>query len=266
MAEAARRESGYAAHPDYDVHFEPCPRRVRVMFGGETVADSTQVQYLFETRHLPVYYFPREDVRMDLMRPTQHSTFCPFKGEASYWTVEAGGKAAENAVWSYEAPFPQTAEIKDYLAFYWDRMEHWYEEDEEVFVHPRNPYVRVDVLDSSRPVRIELGGETVAESRRSRFLFETGLPTRYYLPREDVRTELLVDSERTSRCPYKGTARYWHVEVGGERFEDVVWSYPEPLAEAARVKDYLCFFDEKVDAVHVDGKAMARPKTKWSKR
>ena len=205
---------GFKTNPDYRITFEPSPRRVRVRFNGTDIADSSNAHLLFETRHLPVYYFPRRDVRMDLLRATEHHTFCPHKGTASYWTIAAGGREAENAVWSYPEPFDEVAAIKDFVAFYWDRVDHWYEEDDEIFVHPRDPYKRVDVVNSSRPVRVILGGETIAETTRARFLYETRLPTRYYIPPEDVRTDLLVDSGKTSRCPYKGKARYWSATIG----------------------------------------------------
>jgi uncharacterized protein (DUF427 family) len=182
------------SNPDYKVLLEPSPRRVRVAFNGETIADSTDAHLLFETRHLPVYYFPRRDVRMDLLAPTEHHTFCPYKGTASYWTINVGDQTAENAVWGYPDPIDEVAALADFVAFYWDRVDHWYEEDEEIFVHPRDPYKRVDVVASSRPVRVILGGETVAETRRARFLFETRLPTRYYIPQEDIRMDLLAPS------------------------------------------------------------------------
>ena len=195
------RESGFKTNPEYKVLLEKSPRRVRVTFGGETIADSTAAHLLFETRHLPVYYFPRRDVRMDLLIPTGHHTFCPYKGKASYWTIATGGGSAENAVWGYPDPYNEVPELKDFVAFYWDRVDHWYEEDEEIFVHARDPYKRVDVVDSARHVRVIVGGETVADTRRARFLFETRLPTRYYIPPEDVRTDLLVPSEYADRLP-----------------------------------------------------------------
>jgi uncharacterized protein (DUF427 family) len=259
------RESGYETNPDYRIVFERSPRRVRVALDGETIADSTDAHLLFETRHLPVYYFPRADVRLDLMTPTDHHTFCPYKGTASYWTIKAGGRVAENAVWGYPDPFDEVAAIKDFVAFYWDRVDHWYEEDEEIFVHPRDPYKRVDVLQSSRPVTVIVGGETVAETRRARFLFETRLPTRYYIPPEDVRMDLLMPSEKTTACPYKGRARYYSVRIGDTLFPDLVWYYPEPISECAKIKDHLCFFNELVDEIRVDGMAVPRPLTPWSK-
>jgi uncharacterized protein (DUF427 family) len=259
------RESGFKTNPDYKITFELSPRRVRVQFNGETIADSTGARLLFETRHLPVYYLPRSDVRMDLLRPTEHHTFCPYKGTASYWTIRAGDKSSENAVWGYPEPYDEVDAIKDYVAFYWDRVDHWYEEDEEIFVHPRDPYKRVDVVASSRHVQVILGGETIADTRRGRFLFETRLPTRYYIPPEDVRMDLLVASDKVTACPYKGKARYYTAKIGDRLFPDIVWSYPDPIAECPKIKGYLCFFNEQVDAILVDSVEVPRPVTPWSK-
>jgi uncharacterized protein (DUF427 family) len=259
------RESGFKTNPDYKITFEPSPRRVRVQFNGEWVADTTNAHLLFETRHLPVYYFPRSDVRMDLLTPTEHHTFCPYKGTASYWTIRVGDRTSENAVWGYPDPYDEVAAIQDFVALYWDRVDHWYEEDEEIFVHPRDPYKRVDVVASSRHVQVILGGETVADTRRARFLFETRLPTRYYIPQEDVRMDLLVPSDKTTACPYKGRARYWSAKIGGREYPDIVWGYPEPIPECPKIKGLLSFFNEQVDAILVDGIEVKRPVTPWSK-
>lgn len=264
-ATTQHRESGFKTNPDYRITFERSPRRVRVKFNGAIIADSLSAHLLFETRHLPVYYFPLANVRMDLLSATAHQTYCPYKGDASYWSVTAEGKTAENAAWSYRAPFEEVAAIKDYVAFYWNLMEAWYEEDDEVFVHPRDPYKRVDVVNSSRQVRIVLGGETIAETKRARFLFETRLPTRYYIPAEDVRMDRLVASVKQTQCPYKGKARYYSAKIGDRVFEDIVWTYPDPIPECPKIKDYLCFFNEHVDAIFVDGVEQLRPVTPWSK-
>ena len=250
--------------PAYRIRFEPTPRRVRASFGGEAVADSGRAMLMLESKHLPVYYFPADDVRMDFLQPTDHHSRCPFKGEAAYWSIAVGERVAENAAWSYPEPLPEAAAIKGHVAFYWDKMDHWYEEDDEVFVHPRDPYKRVDVVGSRAEVRVILGGETMATSRRARFLFETGLPTRYYLPAEDVRTELLEPSDKESRCPYKGVARYWSARIGDRLFENIVWSYPEPIPECPRISGYLCFFNEHVDDILVDGEPVPRVQTPWS--
>ena len=247
----------------HTLYLEGSPRRVRVFFGGECIADSRSVKLLHETGHLPVYYFPEEDVRMDLLEASDHTTHCPFKGDASYWSVRVGDRVAENAAWGYPEPMEDCPPISGLIAFYWRAMDAWFEEDEEVFIHPRDPYHRVDVLDSSRRVRITVGGEVVAESERPKILFETSLPPRYYLPPEDVRTDLLTPTDKRTGCPYKGTASYWTVEAGGERAEDVVWSYPEPITAAEKIRDHLCFFNEKVD-IEVDGEPQERPETQWS--
>jgi uncharacterized protein (DUF427 family) len=245
------------------LYFEDSPRRVRVVFGGETVADSRRVKLMHEAGHLPVYYFPEEDVRMDLLEATDHTTHCPFKGDASYWSVRVGEEVAENGVWSYPEPIESAPPIAGYLAFYWRKMDHWYEEDEEVFVHPRDPYHRVDVLESSRHVKVSVNGELLAETNRPIVLFETGLPPRYYIPPEDVREDVLVPSNKNTQCPYKGIASYHSVEVGGETVEDLVWYYPEPIAASEKIRGNLSFFNEKVD-LEVDGEAQERPQTQWS--
>ncbi|MFQ5614639.1 MAG: DUF427 domain-containing protein [Anaerolineae bacterium] len=250
--------------PDHRVEVEPSPRRVRVVFGGETIADSTQVLLLRESGRLPVYYFPQGDVRMDLLEATDHRLHSPHKGDAVYWTVRVGDRVAENVVWGYPDPAPGGPDLRGYVAFEWDKMDAWFEEDEEVYVHPRDPYKRVDALRSSRHVRVVVGGETVADSRRPVLLFETGLPTRYYIPKNDVRMDLLVPSETRSQCPYKGRASYYSVKVGDRVFEDLVWYYPFPIPECPRIENLLCFFNEKVEALYVDGELQPKPQTPWS--
>jgi uncharacterized protein (DUF427 family) len=251
------------APEDHLLYFEDSPRRVRVMFNGETVADSQQVKLMHEAGLLPVYYFPQEDIRMDLLEESDHTTYCPFKGEATYCSVRVGDSVAENAVWGYPEPIDSCPPIASHLAFYWHKMDHWYEEDEEVFVHPRDPYHRVDILESSRHVRVSVNGEVVAETDRPRILFETGLPPRYYITPEDVREDVLIKSEKNTQCPYKGVASYYSVEAGGRHVEDLVWYYPEPISEAAKIKGHLSFFNEKVD-LEVDGEGLERPQTQWS--
>ena len=246
------------------LYFEDSPRRVRGRLGEETVVDSRRAKLLHEHGHLPVYYFPQEDVRMELMRPSAHSTHCPKKGDATYWSIHAGDRVAENAVWSYPQPIVGSSPLAGFLAFYWKALDHWFEEDEEVFVHPRDPYHRVDVLPSSRHVRVSVGGEVVAETRRPRLLFETGLPVRSYVPRDDIVEDALAPAELQTRCPYKGAASYHDVVAGGARTEALAWYYPEPLAAVAGIADHVCFFDERVD-VEVDGERQQPPQTRWSR-
>jgi uncharacterized protein (DUF427 family) len=245
------------------IYFEDSPRRIRARFGGETIVDSTRAKLLHEHAHLPIYYFPQQDVRTDLLEPNDHSTTCPYKGVASYWSVRAGGRVAENAVWSYPDPIDDAPPLAGYMALYWNRMDEWFEEDEPAIVHARDPYHRVDVLDSSRHVGVLVGGEVVAESRRAKALFETGLPTRWYFPREDVREELLVESELHTGCAYKGFADYWSLKAGDELEQDLVWTYREPRREVEPIRDLLAFFNERVD-LEVDGELQQQPVTQWS--
>ena len=171
---------------------------------------------------------------------------------------------ARNAVWSYQDPLPDRADIKGRMAFYWHRMDAWFEEDDEVFVHPRDPYHRVDVLSSSRHVRVAVAGETVADTRRPWLLFETGLPTRYYIPKADVRMDLLVPTDSQTRCPYKGKARYWSARVGDTLEPDIAWSYPFPIPECPKIANLVAFYNERAD-IWVDGELQPRPKTPWSR-
>ena len=124
------------------VRLEPNHRRVRVFVDGVPVADTIRSLYLFETDHLPVYYFPRDDVRFDVLQPTDRSTHCPYKGDAQYWSIVVGDRRIENAVWAYPVPLPGTPDLSGYVAFYWNKVDNWFEEDEEVFVHARDPYAR----------------------------------------------------------------------------------------------------------------------------
>ena len=256
---------GFAKTPDHYVRVEPSPRRVRAVIGGETIADSTRMSLLHEANHLPVYYFPLEDVRLDLMAKTDTSTHCPYKGDASYWSLTLGGRAVDDILWSYETPFDEVPELAGLAAFYWKKVDRWYEEDEEIFVHARDPYKRIDAIPSSREVRVVLGGETVAQTAAAHFLFETRLPVRYYIPRQDVRMDLLAATDSATRCPYKGEAVYWSAAIGGRSHEDIVWSYPDPISECPKIRDLMCFYNENVDAIFVDGVEVEKPKTKWSK-
>ncbi len=244
------------------IYFEDYGRRIRGLHGGETVVDSVRVKLLHEAGLLPVCYFPEADVRRELLEATDRTTHCPYKGDASYWSVRVGDRVAENAVWSYPRPIAGAPPLAGYLAFTWTALDRWLEEDEPAPVHPRDPYHRVDVLDTSRHVRVSLGGEALADTMRAKVLFETGLPARWYIPAEDVRTDRLGPSDTVTHCPYKGQAAYRSVagSVGGE---DLVWVYDDPRPEVAKIAGHLCFLNERVD-LEVDGEAQERPRTKFS--
>lgn len=226
--------------------FEPSPRWVRVRFAGTFVADSKRVMLLLEPRKLGIYYFPTDDARMDLLT----------RAGERLWTVKVGDRVAERAAW-------ERVEYPGYVAFKWDQMDAWFEEDDEVWVHPRDPYHRVDVATSSRHVQVVMDGVTVADTHRPRLLFETDLPTRYYIPKLDVRMDLLTPTATQTRCPYKGKAIYWSLNIGEREFKDIAWSYSPPLPECTRIDNLLSFYNEKVD-LFVDGEEQPRPKTPWS--
>ena len=154
-------------------------------------------------------------------------------------------------------------EIEGHISFRWRAMDAWFEEDEQVYVHPRDPYTRVDILQSSRHVRVEIDGETVADTHQPRLLFETGLPVRYYIPKTDVRMDLLEATDTETACPYKGTANYYSVIVDGRRQEDIVWWYRHPVHESAHIAGYVAFYNERVD-IYVDGELEGRPTTVFS--
>jgi uncharacterized protein (DUF427 family) len=225
---------------------EPTERRIRVRLGTTVVADSTRAQLLvkFARDALPTYFLPGEDVRPGVLADDGDGRF----------SVVAGGLRVPGAAWTNDE-FPA---LKGMITFSWDLLE-WFEEDEQVYVHARPPHSRVDTLRSSRRVEVFIGGDRVAHSVRPLLLFETHLPTRYYLPFADVRTELLTASDTTTRCPYKGRARYWsHPDV-----PDVAWSYPDPIPENPKIRDLLCFYNERVDLV-IDGEPVERPVTPFS--
>lgn len=262
-----QRPAGRFNHPMPErkglIYFEETPKRIRAVFAGETVVDSPQPKMLHEHGHLPIYYFPERDVRMDLLESTDKSTRCPWKGEASYWSVRVGDRVAEDAVWSYPEPLEGAPPLAGHFAFYWNPMDEWYEEDERAVVHPRDPYHRIDVRDSSRRVRVLVNDEAVADSERVRILFETGIPPRYYVPAEDIRMDLLEETDSSSGCAYKGFANYYTVRAGGGEEEDLAWVYRDPLHDGARIRDYICFYNERCD-IEVEGERHERPQTQWS--
>lgn len=234
------------------VHAEPSPKRVRAEFGGAVVADSVKPLLVLETKHLPVYYFPFADIRTEFLVESSHRTVCPYKGEARYWHLQVGNRREENALWAYMDPINNAAALEGHAAFYWEKMDRWLEEDEEVICHPRDPYHRVDVVSSCRTVEATLGGTLLGRSKAAIFVFETGMPVRYYLPKSDIRMELLVESPTRSQCPYKGTARYWSAVIDGKTWNDVAWSYEDPLPECPRIKGLISFYSEKLDSLMID--------------
>jgi uncharacterized protein (DUF427 family) len=264
---------------------EPTAKRIRAVLEGATVVDSTRATLLWEPRRVvPSYAIPVEDVHGELVpaaapaAPSAGDTdevgfdmpdlstrllldpSVPFgvhttDGEAV--DVRTDGQSRPGAGFRLADPDLAGYVVLDFTAF-----DAWYEEDEPNVSHPRDPFHRIDVLASSRHVRLELDGELLADSSRPTLLFETMLPTRYYLPREDIRTEL-IPSQRQTYCAYKGQASYWSSTIGEQVVPNLAWTYDRPLHDASKVRGLVAFFDERVDIV-LDGKSQERPVTLWS--
>ena len=210
-------------------HSEPVPRRIRAVLDGEVIVDTVRALYVWEWPPYPQYYLPLADFRpgvaVDELRADVH-----------------------------EGP-PDTARLR------WDAVDAWYEEDEQVFVHPRSPYARADAIRSTRSVRIELEGVLLAQTAAPVAVFETGLPPRWYIDRTAVDFGHLVPSETVSECPYKGrTSAWWSIRAGDEIHDDLAWSYDFPTREMLAITGLVAFFDERVDVI-LDGELQERPKT-----
>lgn len=218
--------------PPFDeLTYSPTARWIRGTRHGATLVDSRRAILVWEPgKRVPIYAFPTDDV-----------------------TLSSAGDAAALGVRQFDDP-----DLAGYIAVAWDALEHWYEEDEEVFVHPRDPFVRVDALPSSRHVRVERDGEPLADSDAPILVFETGLPTRYYIPQRDVRTAVLADSDLQTGCPYKGFASYRDVVLPDRRHPNLFWFYENPLGEVSNIKGYLAPYNERVDLI-LDGELQERP-------
>ncbi len=261
MSDPAQREPAQSDPAQRGrVSVAPCAKRVRTYLAGELVAESTEPLLVWEVPYYPSYYFPLSGVRAELVPDgtTEHS---PSRGDAEIYDVKVGEHVAKRAARRF--PASPIEQLRDHVRFEWNLMDEWFEEDEPVYTHARDPHTRVDTLASSRHVRVEVDGLVVGDTTRPVALFETGLPTRWYLPLTDLRMDLLVVSQTVSHCPYKGTATYWSLNVGGRLHEDLVWCYRTPLPESQKIAGLACFYNEKVD-LFLDGTLAERPKTKFS--
>lgn len=237
-----------------EVRVETIQKRVRVYLGGHLVADTVRPVLVWENPHYPAYYIPAGDLRAKLEFDGSTRTSSRL-GEATGYNVVVNGTTAAGAALRYADP-----SLHDLVRLDWDAMDEWFEEDEPIYVHPRNPYSRVDILASSRHVRVELDGVTVADSRSPRILFETGLPARFYLPLTDIRMDLLRPSDTHTGCPYKGNADYWNIRIGETEHPDLVWIYRTPTPESQKIAGLACFYNEKVD-IYIDGELQERPRS-----
>jgi uncharacterized protein (DUF427 family) len=242
-------------------HIEPVPRRIRAMLGGKVVLDTTGASYVWEWPNYPQYYIPLADVHPGLLVDEQHTQRLRC-GTAQRHGLQVGEVSRPGSAWVYTGDV--LVGLANTVRFDWAALDAWFEEDEEIFVHPRNPYARVDALRSTRTVRVELDGVVLAESSSPVMVFETGLPTRYYLNRTEVNFDHLLPTDTVTQCPYKGkTSGYWSVRVGGTTHPDLAWAYDFPTRQLAPIAGLIAFYNEKVD-VNVNGVRLDRPTTHFS--
>lgn len=236
---------------------EPAPRRVRGFCGDTLVFDTTAARYVWEVPYYPQYYIPRSDVRPGLLHDENHPQTVQF-GASRLYTLTAGGLTYPAAARVFD-----DGDMAGLVRFDWNRLD-WFEEDEPIYGHPRNPYARVDALRSHRRVQVALEGVPLADTASAVLLFETGLPTRYYIDKIDVAFANLEPSETQTLCPYKGvTSQYWSVRTATGLHTDLAWSYHYPLPAVAPIAGLVAFYNEKVD-ITVDGEPLTRPRTHFS--
>ncbi len=240
---------------------EPAPRRVRGYLGHALVFDTIAARYVWEVPYYPQYYIPLADVRTGFLRDENHPQTVQLGPSRLHSLVGVGQDHRSAARVFDDGDGPVAGTVR----FEWDRLR-WFEEDEPVYGHPRNPYSRVDALRAHRHVRVELDGAVLADTRSPVLLFETGLPTRYYIDPTDVAFEYLKPTSTRTLCPYKGvTSGYWSVQVGPDHpvHADLAWTYHYPLPAVASIAGLVAFYNEKLD-ITVDGAALSRPHTHFA--
>ena len=239
-------------------HIEPVPRRLRALAANEVVLDTSAARYVWEIPPYPQFYVPVGDIRPDAL-VEEAIDDRPSLGKAQRYGLRVGDEVRRRAAWA-----PLDGELVGTVRFRWTALDAWFEEDEQVYVHPRSPYTRVDALPSSRPVRIERDGVLLAESPWAVLVFETGLPTRYYVPRTALNLAALEPSPTVTECPYKGTtSAYWTARIGETLHRDLAWSYAFPTRQLLPIAGLVAFYNEKTD-ISVDGHVLERPVTHFS--
>jgi uncharacterized protein (DUF427 family) len=258
IPETMNRDRDYPQMAAERGRIEPAPRRVRGYFDNTLVFDTIRARYVWEVPYYPQYYIPVSDVRMDHLLDEGHPQRLQF-GPSRLHSLTSGRRTHKAAARVYDTDGP----VAGYVRFEWDTLD-WFEEDEHIIAHPRNPYVRVDALRSHRHVRVEVDGVALAETHSPVLLFETGLPTRYYIDRTEVWFEHLEASNTQSVCPYKGiTSGYWSARVGDTLRTDIAWTYEYPTGQVAPVAGLIAFYNEKLD-IFLDGHELPRPQTHFT--
>jgi uncharacterized protein (DUF427 family) len=242
-------------------HVESVPRRIRAFLNGQVIVDTLNARYVWEWTGFPQYYVPLSDVRPDTLVDEATSKETP-RGDVQVFGLRVGEVERTSAAAVLQAS--TVAGLDNTVRFEWSALDAWFEEEEQVFVHPRSPYTRVDSLRSTRTVRVESHGVVLAESSSPIMCFETGLPTRYYLNRTEVDFSHLVWSSTVTACPYKGTTSgYWSAKIDGRTHPDIAWTYDFPTRDLSPIAGLIAFYNEKLD-FFVDGVQIERPNTHFS--
>ncbi len=232
---------------------------IRGMLNGQVVVDSRAYQFVWEIPYWPWWFFPREHIDADIVETTDSDGASPLLDGGVRYDLVIEGRTLPGAARGY----PDHLELGSLAAVDFDAMDHWFEEDVEVFVHPRSPYTRIDALASSRRIVVSIDGVELANSHKPTVLFETGAPERFYLPMTDVNMQLLAENTRRSACPYKGEAAFFDARIGDDTVTDIAWTYTLPRPEATPIAGLVCFYDEKVD-IDIDGERQPRPSSHFA--
>ncbi|KAK4561098.1 hypothetical protein LTR86_005053 [Recurvomyces mirabilis] len=248
----------------------PTPRLIQLLFNGLYIVKTTDARYVWEHPFYPQFYVPAQALhdasKSGQLTVTDGETYQSDNGNTigKQLILKVGERTIDKTVSFDPALAGSAKDLAGLVKIDFDSVDQWFEEASPIFVHPKDPFKRIEIIQSTRPIRVLIDGQQVAKTTTSQHLYETGLPARFYLPMTDVDPAVLRPSKTKTKCPYKGEAEYYSVEVNGKLHEDVVWYYNRPTIESAQVVSLLCFYNEKVD-IELDGKILERPKTHFGK-
>ncbi|KAK5173651.1 uncharacterized protein LTR77_002332 [Saxophila tyrrhenica] len=248
----------------------PTPRKVQILFGGTYIIRTTNAHYVWEHPFFPQLYLPLSELVSS--SKAQNFSFTPgsdIKSDsghalATQYTIACGSKTTDQVIAFSDNLTGKPAELSGLVKINFDSMDQWFEEDTPIHVHPKDPFKRIDILASTRPIKVSVSGRQIAYTETAMHLYETGLPARFYIPLTSIDPTVLRPSSTRTKCPYKGEAEYYSVEIDGEVHEDLFWYYTRPTVESSKVEGLVCPYNERVD-IELEGKKLERPKTHFGK-